>query len=105
MHQPKRARVDVEPFSKRDRLLQARPPELPVHGDIVPCQNPQRDLRSIAVESASQEASIGARDANDGSRFRSSVPHVAAIHPEMAILDPLLATGTDGDGLFHDRWW
>ena len=60
---------------------------------VVACQNPQRNLRSIAVKRASQKPAVRSGDANDRARLRASIPYVAAVHPEMAVLNSLFATG------------
>ena len=101
VHQPIRAGVDIEPRPKRDGLLEPRSPEAAIDGDIVACQNPQRYLRAIAVKSASQKPAVRRVDAHDGARLRTSVGHVAAVHPEMAVLNPLCAAGGHDDCLFH----
>ena len=66
VHEPIRGGVDVEPLAERDRLLEPRSPEAAIDGHVVLRQDPQRDLRAIAVKSARQKPAVRPDDAHHG---------------------------------------
>ena len=97
VHQAERRGVDLEPVSKRNGLFEARPPERPINRCIVACQNPQRDLRPIAVKSASQETPARTHHPHHRTRLGTAARHVGLVHPEMAVANAFLTAGSNGD--------
>ena len=101
MHEPKRRRVDGKTITEPDRLVEPRAPEPAINGNVALRQNPQRDLRAIAVKSASEKTAVRPNDAHHSAGIGLTIGDIGAVHPEMAVSDSFFAAWSDGDGVFH----
>ena len=94
VHQAIGRRVDAERRAKRDRALQTRAPEGAIDGHVVACQDPQRDLRLVAVETREPgNAPFAAATRTTAPGSARPPADIGAIHPEMAVLNALFAAG------------
>src|SRR2546428_12206156 len=97
MNEAKGGCVDRERLPELERGFDPATDQRIVCGRFTERQQTKRDLRAIAEEGVTERAAARISDHDAIAGLRAHVGHVGAVNPQVAALEPLLASRGNGD--------
>ena len=98
MHEPIRVGMEIESFSKLDRLRQAAAPEAGINRCAIMRDKPQRNFGAITVERVPERAPTAANNAYGIAATRINFCDVGLVDPRMTGTNAFFASVFQRDG-------